>query len=186
MRTMVFGALLSRAAAVMASLLFKPKRASVPWMVRTLSVTDKLGRIEVDLAQISLAVAKRLIVEVLRRRVATLAARRDRARVHAVAEIDDRDEAVAARTVHLLRRLLLPGAEGSERPPSRRRESHGDARRGIVERMHDVVRQALKAIDVAPGNLPAAEVLLQRIRGDGERIELLVCRRLLRHVLVDR
>src|SRR5277367_2855187 len=46
-------------------------------MICPLDVTPKLCRIEIDLAQIARCITLRLIVEVRRRRIATLAARAD-------------------------------------------------------------------------------------------------------------
>src|SRR5215211_3128241 len=112
-------------------------------VVRPGSVTLELRRVEVHVAKIAGAVALRLVIEVWRLRVAALAACRHRSRLHAVAELHDRDEAVAARAVPFLRVLVRARAERGQRAPARGREAHGNARARIVERLHDVARQTL-------------------------------------------
>src|SRR5471030_3254073 len=93
-------------------------RLLTPWMVLALRVARELRRIEVDVAQIARAVSLGLIVEVLRLRVAALAAGRHRLRAHRVAELDDGDEAVAGVAVHFLRGLVAARAERRERAPA--------------------------------------------------------------------
>src|SRR4051812_43120458 len=101
------------------SLLFsrRPRGALLARVVGALRVALQLVRIEVHVAQVAGRVAFRLIVEVLRRRVAALAAGADGARLHAVAELHDRDEAVAAGAVHLLRPGIGARTKGGERSP---------------------------------------------------------------------
>src|SRR4051794_1012215 len=97
-------------------------------MVSAFRVALQLIEIKVDVAQVAGRVALRLIVEVLRRRIAAFAAGRDRARAHAVlAELDDGDEAVAAGAIHALRAGVGPRAERGQRAPGRRREADRDA-----------------------------------------------------------
>src|SRR5262245_56090640 len=109
---------------------------SLAGVVRPLGVRPELRGIEVDFAQVAGRVALGLVVEVLRRGVAALAAGRDRAGAHAVrAELDDGDEAVAAGAVHPLRPRIGPRAERRERSPGRRREADRDARLAVVERL---------------------------------------------------
>src|SRR3954470_18160500 len=143
-------------------------------MVGPLRVAGQLLRIEVDVAQAPRAVALRLILEVLRLRIAALAAGRHRLRAHLVAELDDRDEAVAGVAVHLLRVLVAARAERSERAPARRREADRDARSLVAERLDDVAGQALEAVDLAPRRIPLAEVGGELVRRGGERVQLLV------------
>src|SRR4051794_1402912 len=128
-------------------------------MVRPLGVPLQLLAVEVHLAQVAGGVALRLVVEVLRRRIAALAAGRDRARAHPLAELDGGDEAIAADPIHLLRPRRRARAERGERSPSRRGEPDGNARTGIVEWLHDVAGEPLEAVDVPPRRLPRAEVL---------------------------
>src|SRR5689334_124441 len=104
-------------------------------------------------------------------RIAALAARRDRSRLHLVAEFDDRQEAVAARAVDFLRSVVGLCAEARERSPAARRERDGDARAGIAEGLHDVAREALETIDFAPRNLPGAEVGGELVRDRDERLQ---------------
>src|SRR5258706_15405748 len=97
-------------------------------MVLALRVPGQLCRVEVDVAQVPRAVALRLILEVLRLRIAALAAGRDRLRADLVAELDDGDEAVAGVAVHLLCVLVAARAERGQRSPARGGEADGDAR----------------------------------------------------------
>src|SRR5205823_6642042 len=113
--------------------------------------------IEVDLPQVARRVALCLVVEVLRLRIAALATGAHGARPHAVLpELHHGDEAVAARAVPLLGAGVLPGAERRERAPPRRRERHRDARPRVAERLHDVAREALEAVDLPPRRPPRA------------------------------
>src|SRR5204863_5253040 len=98
-----------------------------------------------------------LVVEMRRWERAAFATGGNRLRVHAVAELDDGDEAVPARAVPLLGIRIRTGAERGERAPTARRERHRDARAGVVEVRRDVVVDPLEAIDVAPRRLPRAE-----------------------------
>src|SRR5205823_2357554 len=95
--------------------------------VRDNRVLRELSRIEVHLSQIARGIAFRLVVEMRALRVATFAAGCDRSRADAVTELNDGDEAVAARAVPLLRVGILTGRERRERSPLRRREHHRDA-----------------------------------------------------------
>src|SRR4029077_11682954 len=94
-------------------------RESLAGMVLPFDVRLYLRLVEVDLTQIAAGVARRLIVEVRRLRIAALAAGGHRPRAQAVAELDDGDEAVAAGAVHLLRPLVGARAERGERAPAR-------------------------------------------------------------------
>src|SRR2546423_344840 len=112
-------------------------------------MTFELVGIEVDLAKVARGVALRLVVEMLRRRITAFAAGGHRAGVDAVlAELDDGDEAVAARAVHPLGPRIRPRAERGERTPSSRREHHRNARLAVVELLHDAAVVALEAIDL--------------------------------------
>src|SRR4030081_177091 len=107
-------------------------------MVPALDVAPELVRVEVDVAQLALRIAQRLIVEVRRRGMPTLAAGGDGLRPHAVTELHHSHEAVAAGAVELLRAGPGARAERRERAPARRGEGDGDAGPGVVERLHDV------------------------------------------------
>src|SRR5438132_11887294 len=99
----------------------------------------ELSRIEVHLSQIAGGVAFRLVVEMRAQRVTALPTGRDSARVHAITELNDGDETVAARAVPLLGVGILPGRERRERSPLRRREHHRDARLRVVEGLDDII-----------------------------------------------
>src|SRR5262249_15053420 len=62
--------------------------------------------------------------------------------------------------------------------PSRVCERNRNARLAVVEVRLDVVVKALKAIDVAPGGLPAAEIVLQFLDRCRERSQSLLRGRL--------
>src|SRR5438445_1271460 len=137
-------------------------------MVLALDVALQLGTIEVHVSQIARAVSRGLIVEVRRRRIAALAAGRDRPGPHAIAEFDDCHEAVPARAVHLLGSLVRARAEGRQRAPPRGGETDGDARAGVVERLDDIAGETLESIDVTPGRFPAPEVARELVGGRGQ------------------
>jgi hypothetical protein len=84
-------------------------------MVRGMGVALEQRGMEVDLAQVAAGVARGLFVEVRRVEMAALAAGGDGHRSHALAELDDSDEAVAVRAVHPLRPRVGPRAERGER-----------------------------------------------------------------------
>src|SRR6185503_10543177 len=65
-----------------------PARVLLARPVLSFRVPLKLFAVEVNVSQVALAVALGLIVEVLRLRVAALAAGRHRLRPHAIAELD--------------------------------------------------------------------------------------------------
>src|SRR5690349_15128029 len=128
-------------------------------MIGAFGMTRELRLIEIHIAQVARRIPLGLIVEVLRARYAVEATRGDRLRTHAVfSKLDDRDEAVTARAVPLLRAGVRLCAERRERAPARRRESDRNARTVVVERLHDVAGETLIAIDVAPWRFPRAEV----------------------------
>src|SRR5262245_17682908 len=94
--------------------------------------------------------------------MAALAARGHRARADPRAELDHRDEAVAVVAIPAPRPGLGFGPNGCERTKRSLSEGHGDARRRIaVLGVGDRRRNPLKAVDLAPWHLPAAEVALQ-------------------------
>src|SRR5205814_10177178 len=155
-------------------------------MILALGVLLDVLPVEVDVAQIAGAVALRLIAEVRRRRIAALAAGRDRLRAHAIAELDRRDEAVAGGAVHLLRAVVGPRPERGERTPPRRGEAHGDARLAVVERLHEGAVDPLVAVDRTPWRLPAAEVRFEPAHRTGERLHELLGRALGRRAVVGR
>src|SRR5665647_3587973 len=123
-------------------------------MILPLGVILQLRAIEVDVPQLARGVPHRLVVEVRRLRIATFTAGGNRLRAHAVAELDDGDEAVATGTIHLLRTLVGARAERRERSPSRGREPDRDARPRVAEGLDDVAGEPLESIDVAPWRLP--------------------------------
>src|SRR5689334_9236955 len=127
-------------------------------MVLALGVAGQLVAIEVHVAEIAGAVAHGLTVEVRRRWIAVLAAGGDRFRADAIAEFHDGHEAVPAGAVHFLRAAVGARAERGQGSPARRREGDRYARRGVVERLHDVTGEALEPVDVAPGRVPPAEI----------------------------
>src|SRR3954453_13140977 len=101
---------------------------SLSWVVLPLAVPLQLIGIEVDVPQASGAVTLRLILEVLRLRVAALAAGRHRPGLPLVAELDHGDEAVAGVAVHLLGIRIAARAERRQRAPARRGEADRNAR----------------------------------------------------------
>src|ERR1700682_635324 len=98
---------------------------SLTGMIPALDVSLELRRIEVHVAEIAGAVSLRLVVEMGRGGVATLAARGDCPRPHAIPELDHRDEAVAAGAVPLLRcsRIRVRGKRCQRSPPRRRKRN---------------------------------------------------------------
>src|SRR4029079_667713 len=141
--------------------------------------------VEPDVTQIPGRVALGLIAEMLRLRVAALAARGNRPGTYTVAELDDGDEAVTGGAVHLLGPV---GArtEGGERAPPRRGEADRNARLAIVERLDDLAVDALVAVDFTPRDLPAVEVAFHLVDGGGERLQQLLGRALRGGVIVGR
>src|SRR5690348_3580870 len=103
-------------------------------------MSRELRGIEVHRPEIARGVTLCLVIEMGRRRMAALAARGHRDRANAVSEFDDRDEAVSARAVPLLRPWIGTRPERRERPPPRRREADGNTRLRIIERLNDVTR----------------------------------------------
>src|ERR1035437_2502760 len=131
-------------------------------MVLALSVALELRAVKVDLAQLSRAVPLGLIVEVRGRRIAALPAGRYGPGPHAVAELHHGDEAVAARSIPLLRPRVGARRERGQRSPLRGGEANGDARSRVVKRLDDVAGRSEEAIDVAPWRLPTSEVGRER------------------------
>src|SRR5258706_9614229 len=134
---------------------------SLPRVVLPFGVALELFAVEVDLAEVAGRVAGRLVVEVRGGGVAAFATGGHGAGVYAGSEFDDGDEAVAARAVPLPGARIGLGTEGGERSPSRGREADRDARFGVVEVRVDVVVDPLESVDVAPGRLPAPEIVGQ-------------------------
>src|SRR5439155_26058852 len=102
------------------------------------------------------------------------------ARTHGVAELHYRDEAVAARTVPLLRAGIRAHAERRQRAPPRRRERHRNAGLRVVELLHDVAGETLEPVDVSPRRLPRAEVRGELVGRRRQRLEHLLWARLRR------
>src|SRR2546425_8304065 len=99
----------------------------VPGMVFALGVPFELRSIEIDVPEIARRVADGLVIEVRRTGMTTLPTRGHRFRPHAVAELHDRDEAVAVGPIPLLRSRIGAGAECGQRSPARRRERYRQA-----------------------------------------------------------
>src|SRR5512138_3449462 len=87
---------------------------SLSRVVLPLDMAFQLVRVEIDVAQRTGRVPARLVPEMRRRGVAALAAGADGFGAHARAELDHRDEAVAAGAVHLLRARIRACAERGE------------------------------------------------------------------------
>src|SRR5881396_2813196 len=135
------------------------------------SVSHELGAVEVHVAQAAGSVALRLVVEMRRTRITALAARGDGLRPHAVAELHDGHEAVAARAVPFLGVGIGAGAERRQRAPHTRGERHRDAWASVVEMRRDVVVDTLEAIDLSPRRYPRPKIGAQRVHGVAERGE---------------
>src|SRR5215472_1655872 len=131
---------------------------SIPGMILALGVALELRRVEVNLAQSSLDVSFCFIVKMRRGGMAALAPGGHGPGSHFVTKFDDRHEAVATVPVPLLRSGIRLRFKRGQRTPQRRRKSNRNARGGIAEGLNDVPREALKAVDLAPGYLPGAEV----------------------------
>src|SRR5438445_3115615 len=147
-------------------------------MILPLDVAFELLAIEVHVSQIAGAVSRRLVVEMRRRGVAALAAGRDRSGLHAIAELDDRHEAVAGRPVHLLRPFVGARAERGQRAPARRGETDCNAWPRVLEGLNDLSVEALVPIDVAPRSPPTPEIAREPVRRGRERLQQLLPRRL--------
>src|SRR4051794_15205277 len=105
--------------------------------------------------------------------MAAFAAGGDRPGADARAELDDRDEAVAAGPVPATRAGIGTRGEGGERAPARIAERHRDARGIVVEALiGDRVVERLEAIALAPGHAPPAPVPLQPSDRAVERLQL--------------
>src|SRR4051794_8634343 len=127
-------------------------------MVLTLGVTLKLRPIKVHIAQVPDAVALCFVGEVRRLRMSAFSTGSYGSGTHLVAELYYSNEAVAAGAVPLFGPWIWPCPEGGKRPPHGRREADRGTRGRIVERLHYVAGEALKAIDVTPWSLPSSEV----------------------------
>src|SRR5688572_20302030 len=93
-----------------------------------------------------------------RLRIAAFAAGGHCPGAHLLAELDDGDETVAVRAIELFI-IRPPGdSERGERAPVSGGEPDRDARRGVVERLHDISREPLKPIDLAPRRAPFSEI----------------------------
>jgi len=71
------------------------------WVIGSFDVTLKILRIEIDLTQRTVSVARSLIAKVNRFRMAALAAAQNRSSRHFVGEFDDSDKTVPAGAVIL-------------------------------------------------------------------------------------
>src|ERR1700722_12220432 len=94
-------------------------RDSASGVILPLGVVLEIGAIEVDLAQIARAVSLRLIVEMRGGRIAALTACGHGLCVDFVAELNDRDEAVSAGAVPLLRAGIRASSERGKGAPQR-------------------------------------------------------------------
>src|SRR6185437_5255729 len=153
------------------------------WMVGLFGVPLQLRRIEVDRAQVAGGVALGLILEVRRVGIAALAASGHRARGDGGAEINASHEAVAAAAVDALGARILARRERGQRAPDGGGEFDRRAGQAVIEfRMRDGIVQALEAVDLAPGRLPASEVRGQLVHRRRKRVEQLLRRCLRGHV----
>src|SRR5262245_40402304 len=89
------------------------------WLVSAFSVALELVGIEVHRPKVARRVQLGLIVEMPGTQLTAFPAGGHRARSHAIAKLDDGDEAVAGGAVDLLRSLVGPRAERRERAPAR-------------------------------------------------------------------
>src|SRR5271156_3557178 len=96
------------------------------------------------------AVHQRLVGKVRRSGSPALSARHDGFGPYRWSELDRGDKAIADRAVNSLRAARFGGVERCQRAPLRWRQTHRQTRLGVIERGHDVVGEALKAIDFAP------------------------------------
>jgi len=127
-------------------------------VVLPLDVAFEIRMVEVDVAQVTRAVALRLIVEVGGRWIAACAAGAHRFRMHFLAELNNGDEAVLPVVPYHFfvagyGRALKAASEaptGEVKPTER-------ARSGVTECLIDIAGEALIAIDVAPWRLPGPE-----------------------------
>src|SRR3954453_13479596 len=94
--------------------------------------------------------------------MAALAARGHCVGTHTWAELDDRDEAVAIVAIPALRSRLRLRTNGCERAVTPLGKRHRDARRGVAVARMDRGGDSLEAVELSPGQLPAAEVARQR------------------------
>src|SRR5580658_6325964 len=127
-------------------------------MIFLLSVPLQLRPVEVHLAQIARSISLRLIVEMLGRRIAALAARRHRHCMHRLTELHHRHKAVPATPIPLLRSWVPTRSKRRQRPPRRRSEPYRYAWPSVTEGLHDVAGKPLESIDIAPRCLPASEI----------------------------
>src|SRR5690348_476708 len=139
-------------------------------MVLPLRVPLQLFAVKINFAQVSFAVSHRLIVEMRGCRVAALASGRYRPRMNFGAKFDHRHETVSTGSIPLFRPRIRSRSERCQRAPERRGESHGNARPGVAERLDNVPRQALEAIDVTPRRFPRAEIRSQFVGSFGKRL----------------
>src|ERR1700704_5924093 len=116
--------------------------------------------------------------------MAAFAAGGDGDGVDALAEFDDRYEAVAAGAVPSFCSWIRTRAERGQRSPSGRCEADRDARFGVVPRVIDISCKTLESIDLAPRRFPASEVAGEFVGRSGERFEPLTGRGLGRGVVV--
>src|SRR5579871_398394 len=116
---------------------------------------------EVHVAESALREHHGLIGEMGRLGIAALAAAHERLGPYRGSELHRADETVAHRAVDLPGLARLRRVERGEGTPLRGRESHRQAGFLVVEGLHDVVGDALKAIDLTPGCIPAAEVAFE-------------------------
>src|ERR1700721_3204259 len=101
-------------------------------------------------------------------------------------EIHRRDETVARGPVDLFGFAGVGRVKGGQRAPLGGCEPPRQTRAGIVEWLHDVAGQTLKAVDLAPSDSPAAEVLLQFRKRGAQALEALVVRQFVAQIIVTR
>src|SRR5690349_496819 len=97
-------------------------------MIFPLRVPLQLLAIKIDLAQISCAVPRGLVIEMRRCRMTALAPGRYGPRVNFGAKFDYRSEAVPQRAIPFFRSRIRARPKRSQRAPHRRSEAHRYAR----------------------------------------------------------
>src|SRR5882672_4170707 len=155
-------------------------------MVFPLGVSLELRTVKVDVTQITSAVPPGFIVEMRGRRITAFASSGHSSCTNLLAELDYCDETVPARPIPLFRSWMGSRTKGRQRSPHRRSETNRDAWARIVKRLHNVSRQTLESIDVAPRGFPTPKIrrkFVRRIRkGLQQQIRRRFCTNVVAHV----
>src|SRR5262249_36827092 len=117
-----------------------------------------LSWIEIDLTQISGRITIGFVVKMRRLRIAALAAGSNRFGLNSFPKFDDRNEAVSTRAIHPLRTAITIRAKRRDGAPNAGCETDRCARPAVCERMDNVIRDALEAVDLAPRRFPASKI----------------------------